>query len=75
MFIWEGGLNRGFTVNHIPLNCYSSGPKDFHLFAPTFESVPRLKTSRNSFSLSLVFRKSPENETAIAHSSLPPRYI
>ena len=75
VFIWEGGLNRGFTVNHIPLNCYSSGPKDFHLFAPTFELVPRLKTSRNSFSLSLVFRKSPENVTAFAHSCLPLRYI
>ena len=75
VFIWEGGLNRGFTANHIPLNCYSSGPKDFHLFAPTFELVPRLKTSRNSFSLSLVFRKNPENETAFAHCCLPPRYI
>ena len=71
VFIWEGGLNRGFTVNHIPLNCYWSGPKDFHLFEPTFELVPRLKTSRNSFSLSLVLRKSPENKTAFAHSCLP----
>ena len=75
VFIWEGGLNRGFTANHIPLNCYSSGPKDFHLFAPTFELVPRLKTSRNSFSLSLVFRKNPENETAFTHCCWPPRYI
>ena len=75
VFIWEGGLDWGFTVNRIPLNCYSFWPKDFHLFAPTFELVPRLKTSRDSFSFSLVFRKSPENETAFAHSCLPPRYI
>ena len=75
VFIWEGGLEWGLTVNRIPLNCYSSGPKDFHLFAPTFELVPRLETSRDSFSFSLVFRKSPENETAFAHSCLPPRYI
>ena len=76
VFLVRGSAEEvGFTVNRIPLNCYSSGPKDFHLFAPTFELVPRLETSRDSFSFSLVFRKSPENETAFAHSCLPPRYI
>ena len=76
VFLVRGSAEEvGFTVNRIPLNCYSSGPKDFHLFAPTFELVPRLETSRDSFSFSLVFGKSPENETAFAHSCLPPRYI